>query len=147
MKIIFKYLCYLLTSLLLLSGCENQLLSNSSSLQFDEATSVVKLDRTFTIALPANHPDKLAIRSPVDTWFYLQGDGISKQLMPEEDFIKTETLTITPLNFKATHWVNGKEVVSPVFFREGIYSIYLSDNLETELDNSLTFIKRIRLKK
>lgn len=135
---------YLLIPFVLLSGCENQPEIRSSHLTFDNSVSLVKNKGKFSISLPKNHPDKLAIATPDGNWFYIQGNGIKKQLMSKEAFIKAVALSIDPNTLKGTHWVDGKATTSAVFTKTGIYSIYLSDNLETEIDNSLTYIKKIR---
>jgi len=140
------YTCAILLATLFYYGCENQAGDKPVLLSFDQTVSNISLNKAFKITLPDNHPDKIAILTPDDNWFYIQGNGIKKQLMPKEDFIKSSTLSIDPATIEGTHWVDGKEKISPVFTKKGIYSIYLSDNLETEIDNSLTFIKKIELK-
>ena len=146
MKKTLIYSCYLLATYLLLSDCEHQTENDTSQLEFDETISEINFGKSFTLEMPNNHPDKIAIMTPDETWFYIQGNGTSKPHMPAEDFMKADTLTIMPDTLKGMHWVDGKEMISPVIIKQGIYSIYLSDNLETEIENSLTFIKKIELK-
>lgn len=142
-KLIFT-LCYLISIVFILSGCETPS-DNMVNLKFDETISEIKSNRPFTIRLPDDHPDKLAIVTPDETWFYIQGNGFENQLMSPDEFLKIESITINPSTLKGTFWEDGKVKTALIFIKKGIYSIYLSDNLETEIDNSLTYIKKIKL--
>lgn len=138
--------CIYFSLFLFVTGCDKQSATTSNTLEFNNSISLVTRDQSFTLKLPNNHPDKLAISSPDNVWFYLQDKSLSKQFMQEKTFIKSDTITIIPKTLIATQWIEGKETLSPVFTKNGTYSIYLSDNLETEIENSLTFIKKIELK-
>jgi len=131
--------------LILLSGCENQSVSTLEPIKFDDSISSIELTKPFTLTLADNHPTELAIASPDNQWFYLQGKDIKKTYMQADEFKHAKSLTIDPKSLKAIQWVEGKSIVSPVFTAPGIYEIYLSDNLETEPDNALTFIKKVKL--
>lgn len=145
MKKTFILSSYLLVFLLSSFGCEKGKETSLNQFKFDETISVIKLSNEFELELPDNHPDKLAIATPDGNWFYIQGNGIKKQLMSKEAFIKAVALSIDTSTLEGTHWVDGKATISAVFTKTGIYSIYLSDNLETEIDNSLTYIKKLKL--
>ena len=141
---LYLYSFNILLALLLFSGCEDQKRVKSGSLEFDGSVSEIKSDKEFTISLPSGHPDKLAIVTPDDVWFYIQEDGDINHLMPKNEFMKADIISIHPSTLKGTSWINGKSTISLVFAKKGKYSIYLSDNLETEIENSLTFIKSIK---
>lgn len=67
---------------------------------------------------------QLAITNPKGKWFYLE---------------VAPTVQIDPQKTKATTWINGVKKKELIFTQPGKYIVYLSDNLETELENSLTF--------
>lgn len=117
--------CIYFSLLLFVTGCDKQPATTSNTLEFNNSVSLVTRDQSFTLKLPNNHPDKLAISNPDNVWFYLQEKSINKQFIQEEIFIKSDTITITPKTLMATQWVDGKETLSPVFTKSGTYNIYL----------------------
>jgi len=145
MKKTIAYFLSFILALLFCYGCENQSTNRLVQLNFDEKISIVKSGKAFTLTLPQDHPDKLAIVSPDETWFYIQGDENIKNLMPKDDFMKSNAITINTGSLKGTSWKDGEKSFSHVFTKKGTYTVYLSDNLETEIDNSLTFIKKLTL--
>ena len=139
----FNFLIFL--SLIVLSACDNRPVNNTVTLSFNESISAIKREQTFTLKLPATHPKNLAIVDPDNRWFYMQGQDIKHPFLNSEAFINSSALTITPVKLKATTWIDGKEHYLPVFTKNGLYNIYLSDNLETEPDNALSFVKKVKL--
>jgi len=136
-----SFICFISFSILFFS-CENQ--SALVSIKFDGSISTIEHNSPFKLSLVDNHPTELAIVSPENQWFYLQGNDIKKPHMQAEDFKQSKSYSIETHSLKAVQWIDGKATVSPVFTVPGIYEIYLSDNLETEPENALTFIKRIK---
>jgi hypothetical protein len=53
-------------------------------------------------------------------------------------------ISIFPGKAYGRYWDNGTSRDVPVFSEAGIYTIYVSDNLETELDNSAAVQYRVR---
>lgn len=126
--------------LILLTGCSE----SHINILFDESITTIKIRSTLSLTPPRNLPE-LAIVDPDNTWFYLQGASLNKTSYPQERFIHLDKITIRPAELSAIHWLDGKEHFSQVFTKEGIYTIYLSDNLETEPENATTFVKKVRM--
>lgn len=114
------------------------------SISFDMTTTELKLGSSFTLTLPKQLPE-LAITDPDNNWFYLQGSSLKKTTYSQDSFTQLKKVAIDTENIHATHWIDGKENYSKIFTKVGTYTIYLSDNLETEPDNAITFIKKVRL--
>jgi hypothetical protein len=80
-------------------------------------------------------------------WFYLQGSGAIQPLLGERQFTEAETIALNTTTLVGTVFINGTGVQLPVFTVPGKYGIHLSDNLETEPENSLYFECVIMVKK
>lgn len=94
-----------------------------------------------SISLPVPHPKELAIKSPDGNWFYLhvENEGASEMLMPKEQFAVLTKLDFDTSKLEARFWDDGKAKRGKVFTKTGKYLIYMADNLETEVDNTLFF--------
>jgi len=114
------------------------------NISFNETTTDIKPSSSFTLTIP-HHLPELAITDTDNNWFYLQGSSLKQTYYPQDTFTQLKKITLHPDELYATQWINGKETFSKVFSKPGIYTIYLSDNLETEPDNAKTLIKKIRL--
>jgi len=93
------------------------------------------------ISLPVPHPKELAIKAPDGNWFYLhvENEGASEMLMPKEQFAVLTKLDFDTSKLEARFWDDGKAKRGKVFTKTGKYLIYMANNLETEVDNTLFF--------
>jgi hypothetical protein len=88
---------------------------------------------TLVLKLGPGHGRELGVRRHSDNiWYFLVVGGPpdnAKVLMTPELF-ETRRQVDVPASLTTTEWVTGQEV--PVFSGSGTYSIYVSDNLESE---------------
>lgn len=136
---IVKYFITVLLTALLTSCFSSQLITG-----FDETLTDIQFNSSFTLTLPRPLAE-LAITDPDSIWFYLQGNDLNKTLYPQGEFVQLKKIEINTGKLKATQWIDGKANYANVFTKAGVYTIYLSDNLETEPDNAITFIRKVRL--
>jgi len=117
----------------------NKVLHDDEILKFN--SKILYKGDEISISLPLPHPKELAIKSPNGTWFYLhvENEGDSEMLMPKEKFAALKQLNLDTSKLEARYWDNGKAMRGKVFGVTGAYLIYMADNLETELDNTLHF--------
>ncbi len=98
---------------------------------------------TLTLAMPAHHPQGLAIKTPADDWYYLQDPTAASRLMAKEDFARLTRLEIPTAELQAIRWVGGRAEKAKVFTQTGEYLIYMADNLETEPENTFHFMTTV----
>ena len=101
-------------------------------------TDVLKLE------LGPSHGRELGIRRHSDdTWYFLVVGGSpdkAKTLMAPETFETTKQVEI-PVSTLVTDWATGKDAL--IFSSSGKYSIYVSDNLESEAGGYMCTVQYI----
>lgn len=98
---------------------------------------------TVTIHLPQTHPAKLAIEDPQHVWFTIQDIDSNIQFMSDKAFRQATTIRLRVSSITGVVWVNGKPQQKRVFVLPGKYTLYLADNLETEPENTFSFIQTL----
>ncbi len=100
---------------------------------------------TLTLELGPDHGRELGVRRHSDnTWYFLvvaSHPDNAKVLMTPELF-ETKAQIKIPASSMTTEWVTGQEV--PIFAASGTYSIYVSDNLESEAGGYVCTIQYAR---
>ena len=100
---------------------------------------------TLTLTLGPDHGRELGVRRHSDnTWYLLVVAGPpdnAKNLMEPEIFEAKKQVSIAASSM-TTEWTTGKEV--PIFSTSGIYSIYVSTNLESEAGGYVCTIEYVR---
>jgi len=151
----------LLISMIILAACEyagepaaedrpdgapaqmDRVLSDDGILQFN-SKKLHKGDR-LSITLPQPHPKEFAIKAPDGRWYYLQvkNEGSGEMLMLSGKFATLKKLDLDTRTLEARYWDNGQAMRGKVFNKSGDYLIYMADNLETEPENTLSFVSII----
>jgi len=107
----------------------------------------IALGDILTVRIPSPTLDEMAVSDPSGRWFYLQGSGVIQPLLDERQFAEAEKITLDTGTLVGTVYIDGSGKQLPVFTVPGQYRIHLSDNLETEPENSLSFECMIVVKK
>jgi len=93
---------------------------------------------TLTIRMAVPHFKELAVNYPrLRRWWFLvylrdAGSSGSKPLMPSSEFVKTPVVMLKVGEARGTLW-EGKTKDELIFVEPGMYSIFLSDILESEV--------------
>lgn len=83
-------------------------------------------------------PIEVGVLTPSKKFIFLRTDEIKCQGLS----INGKTVLIDPSASMGYYWdSNGKESIVPVFAEQGVFTIYVSDNLETEFENSSAISK------
>jgi hypothetical protein len=107
----------------------------------------IVLGDVLTVRIPQPAVDEMAVSDPLGRWFYLQGPGVIRPLLGEREFTEAEMVTLNTATLVGTVYIDGSGEQLPVFTVPGQYRIHLSDNLETEPENSLNYECVIMVKK
>lgn len=98
-----------------------------------------------TLVMGPGHGRELGIRRHSDnSWYFLvigSPPDNARTLMTPDEFARSHEVVI-PASVTTTEWVNGAEV--SVFSTSGKYSIYVSDNLESETGGYMCTIRYVK---
>ena len=90
------------------------------------------------IKVVSPHPTQMALRGPNGEWVYLQGSGVLKELFKTETFIGLSTFSVQKTT-EGTAWREGKQVSIKALTQAGPYTLLISEYLETEQENVLSY--------
>ena len=98
---------------------------------------------TLILDLAPNHGRELAIRRASDGAWYFLVVGLppedTPQLMTTDDFAEATRVEI-PAFFATRAWAAGAQL-EPIINTSGVYEVYVSDNLESELGGHICSFK------
>ncbi len=95
------------------------------------------------IHLPSQHPKNFSIETPNGDWFVLQDSQANIELMPQAQFDSSTRIELVLADIKGTTWRSSVRAEEIIFKISGKYKIYFADNLETEPENTFSFMQEI----
>jgi len=90
------------------------------------------------ISIYTPHPLQMALVTPDGEWIYFQGPLATNSLFSTDSFHKIAKIEINSKTFGTT-WRDGKSIKEKTLSSAGLYKIFISENLETEQENTLSF--------
>ena len=91
------------------------------------------------VAMNVPHPDQMALVLPNSEWLYIQGPLAKEPPFSAHGFPALSSWKITS-GTRATAWRDGRPSQVFALSVPGAYELVVSDNLETEQDNALSFV-------
>lgn len=143
---------YLIIPLIVITvfGCSDRLLDRTSTLDDPEPVEVnqEKLEcsiaasnegSVLTVELPGDHGGDFAIQDPQGVTFFLTSsdpprNAIDRELIDRKVFGELNEYRVLVDAIRAVPYVYGADSLQNVFDYEGVYTLRVSENLETSAD-------------
>lgn len=115
--------------------------------EFSVNPKILSRESVLRINFPKDRPSNLAIQSPEGNWYIVHSQEEKIYVVPYERFSVDAYIDIPISSTKGLIWEDGKKKEQLVFQNLGEYTLYIVDNLETELENTFHFMEKIVLQK
>lgn len=93
-----------------------------------------------------DHPANFAITNSNGEYFVVLDDSVTVGAMSSKEFAACQVLEINTSSLKGVFWdEDGNQNTKNIFHKQGTYSLYFADELETESSNTFSLSINIQL--